>query len=102
MSALFYGLGFGAIQPTIQAWMLRSTPPEQHGTANSMFYNSTDFGVAAGALLLGGIASMSNYPFMYRCSAGFMVLFLILYIGVRLVKGRSKREYVEMSRVSGV
>lgn len=102
VSALFYGLGFGAIQPTIQAWMLRSTPPEQHGTANSMFYNSTDFGVAAGALLLGGIASMSNYPFMYRCSAGFMVLFLILYIGVRLVKGRSKREYVEMSRVSGV
>ena len=31
LSALLYGLGFGAIQPTIQAWMLRSSSPEQYG-----------------------------------------------------------------------
>lgn len=85
VSALLYGLGFGAIQPTIQAWMLRTSSPDQYGAANSMFYNSTDFGVAIGAILLGAIASVTNYAEMYRYSAGFMVLFIVLYLTIYLV-----------------
>jgi len=84
LSALLYGLGFGAIQPTIQAWMLRSGTPEQHGMANSMFYNSTDVGVAVGSIILGAIASGSSYAVMYRYSAGFMVLFLVIYLLTRV------------------
>lgn len=80
LSALLYGLGFGAIQPTIQAWMLRSSSPEHYGTVNSMFYNSTDFGVAIGALLLGAISAASNYSVMYRYSAGCMALFVIFLV----------------------
>jgi len=80
VSALLYGLGFGAIQPTIQAWMLRVSTKEQHGMANSMFYNSTDLGVALGALLLGAIASFSSYAIMYRYAAGFMVMFAVVYM----------------------
>ncbi|MCR8635574.1 MFS transporter [Paenibacillus radicis (ex Xue et al. 2023)] len=91
VSALLYGLGFGSIQPTIQAWMLRSTPQAQHGTANSMFYNSTDFGVAIGALILGAISSLTGYAVMYRYSAGFMLLFLIVYVFYWIAKGRKTR-----------
>ncbi|WP_306433939.1 MULTISPECIES: MFS transporter [Paenibacillus] len=79
VSALLYGLGFGAIQPTIQAWMIRLVPKEQYGMANSMFYNSTDLGVAAGALLLGAISAATGYADMYRYAAGFMILFLLVY-----------------------
>ncbi|MDU4695506.1 MAG: MFS transporter [Paenibacillus sp.] len=86
LSALLYGLGFGAIQPTLQAWMLRISKPEQYGAANSMFYNSMDFGVAVGAVLLGAIASRTDYAVMYRYSAGFMGMFLLCYLGVQLVK----------------
>ncbi|NOU69652.1 MFS transporter [Paenibacillus sp. LMG 31461] len=78
VSALLYGVGFGAIQPTIQAWMLRLSNPEQYGMANSMFYNSTDFGVALGAILLGAISSVTNYSVMYRYSAGVMAVFILL------------------------
>lgn len=78
ISALLYGVGFGAIQPTIQAWMLRSSKPEQYGMTNSMFYNSTDLGVALGAILLGAISSASNYSVMYRYSAGVMAMFVVL------------------------
>lgn len=84
LSALLYGLGFGAIQPTIQAWMLRTSSQEQHGMANSMFYNSTDLGVASGALILGAVSSVSDYAMMYRYSAGFMVLFLFVYVLVQM------------------
>ncbi|WP_435920987.1 MFS transporter [Paenibacillus sp. DYY-L-2] len=90
LSALLYGLGFGAIQPTLQAWMLRSSTPEQYGSANSMFYNSTDFGVAIGAVILGAIASATDYAEMYLYSAGFMVLFIILYLIIYLSSRRSR------------
>ncbi|CAH1054532.1 MFS transporter [Paenibacillus pseudetheri] len=89
VSALLYGLGFGAIQPTIQAWMLRTSTPAQYGMANSMFYNSTDLGVASGAIILGAISAASDYGMMYRYSAGFMVLFLIIYIGIQITKVRN-------------
>nr|WP_256252787.1 MFS transporter [Paenibacillus sp. UNC496MF] len=96
LSALLYGVGFGAIQPTIQAWMLRSSSPEQYGTANSMFYNSTDFGVALGAIVLGAISSASNYAVMYRYSAGCMALFVVLVLLQRFASaGRAKPAAVE-------
>lgn len=83
VSALLYGLGFGSIQPSLQAWMLRTSMPEQYGQANSMFYNSLDMGVAAGVMILGGIASRTDYAVMYRYSAGFMAAFLLLYVTVQ-------------------
>ncbi|MUG21625.1 MFS transporter [Paenibacillus macerans] len=86
LSALLYGLGFGAIQPTLQAWMIRSSSPEQYGAANSMFYNSTDFGVAIGSVILGAIASASDYAVMYRYSAGFMGMFMVIYLLVMAAK----------------
>ncbi|MEK5277800.1 MULTISPECIES: MFS transporter [Paenibacillus] len=88
VSALLYGLGFGAIQPTLQAWMLRTSTPAQYGMANSMFYNSTDLGVASGAIILGAISAATDYGIMYRYSAGFMVLFLIVYVGIQINKAR--------------
>ncbi|MCR2806439.1 MFS transporter [Paenibacillus soyae] len=86
ISALLYGLGFGAIQPTIQAWMLRSSTKAQYSAANSMFYNSTDFGVAVGALLLGAVATLSDYAVMYRFSAAIMLLFVLLFAGSRVLR----------------
>ncbi|MEK0317671.1 MFS transporter [Cohnella sp. 56] len=84
VSALLYGLGFGAIQPTLQAWMLRSTPRERHGFANSMYYNSTDLGVALGAVLFGAIAARTGYARMYDYSALIMAAFLVLYVVLRI------------------
>ncbi|ANY69520.1 MFS transporter [Paenibacillus sp. BIHB 4019] len=104
VSALLYGLGFGAVQPTIQAWMLRSSSPEQHGAVNSMFYNATDLGVATGAILLGAIASATSYETMYRCAAGVMIIFLLVYLIISLTaaaknkkRGWSKPEAVSQN-----
>lgn len=96
ISALLYGAGFGAIQPTIQAWMLRISSPDQYGAANSLFYNATDFGVAIGAVILGAVSSATNYAVMYRYSAGFMVLFLLLYVFVQFVLRRGKGKVSEL------
>lgn len=80
VSALLYGLGFGSIQPTLQAWMLRSANKEDYGAVNGMFYNSTDLGVSLGAIILGVVATLTSYETMYRASSICMVIFTIAII----------------------
>ncbi|MFC4597389.1 MFS transporter [Cohnella hongkongensis] len=104
VSALLYGLGFGAIQPTLQAWMLRSSSPERYGTANSLFYNATDLGVASGAFVLGAISSATGYAVMYRYAAGFMVFFLVVYGIMRVIEpkdGESRKRKRGLQSKSG-
>ncbi|WP_336771932.1 MFS transporter [Paenibacillus sp. MMO-58] len=93
VSALLYGFGFGAIQPTTQAWMLREAAPHQVSFANSLYYNTIDFGVAVGSMLLGIVASASSYSVMYRWAAVAMVIFMLVYL-VSLVIDRKSRSAV--------
>lgn len=77
VSALLYGVGFGSIQPTLQAWMLRAASKEEYGAVNGIFYNSTDVGVSLGAMVLGVIATLTSYSVMYRLSSLFMLVFVL-------------------------
>ncbi|MDF2683218.1 MAG: conserved hypothetical rane protein [Brevibacillus sp.] len=92
VSAILYGLGYGCIQPSIQAWMVKEVNPEQRGMANGFFLNSIDFGIAVGSILLGVIAAHSSYAMMYRLSALLMILFLVVYFAAQVsaVKRRKK------------
>ncbi len=90
-ASLLYGLGFGAIQPTLQAWMLRDSPRERHGTANSLYYNATDLGIACGSMLLGAVASASSYAIMYRYSAFVMIVLLVVYVIFMKVHARKAK-----------
>lgn len=85
VSALLYGMGFGSIQPTLQAWMLRKANKEDYGTINGMFYNATDVGISLGAILLGFIATLTSYDMMYRLSSICMVIFLasVIWHGIK-------------------
>ncbi|QRG68237.1 MFS transporter [Brevibacillus choshinensis] len=91
ISALLYGLGYGCIQPSTQAWMVKEVKPEQRGMANGFFLNSIDCGIAIGSILLGTIAAHSSYAMMYRLSALLMVLFLVVYF-VSLAFARKQRK----------
>lgn len=79
-AALCYGIGWGALQPTMQTWMIQVVSPHQRGMANGMFLNSLDMGVALGAMILGTIAGITSYTSMYRFSALFIVLYIVVGI----------------------
>ncbi|KOR90071.1 MFS transporter [Paenibacillus solani] len=100
LSALCYGLGFGAMQPSIQTWMIQEVHPQQRGMANGMFFNSIDFGVAIGSILLGSIAKSTSYTVMYRYSAVALVLFILIYI-VMQISGKSRLQIKTDSDKSG-
>jgi MFS family permease len=96
-SGVFYGIGFGMLQPSLQAWTIKRVTPEKRGIANAMFINSIDFGIAVGSMLLGLVVDVTSNAEAYRISALFMVLFLILY-NIVLIKDKiqsSKRRASE-------
>lgn len=100
LSALCYGLGFGAMQPSIQTWMIQEVHPLQRGMANGMFFNSLDLGVAIGSIALGSIAKSTSYAIMYRYAAIALVLLILIYIIMQVtaksrLKAKSKLEDTE-------
>lgn len=89
-AALCYGIGFGSMQPALQTWMIQSVDMRQRGMANGMFFNSLDFGVAVGTLVLGSVALYNSYAVMYRYSALAPLLLLVIYIVILAVQRRSR------------
>lgn len=80
MASLFYGLGYGAVQPSLQAWAVNRSPDNRKGAANGTFLSSMDLAYTVGSILLGSIAGYKGYAVMYRFSSIFVVLFLVIYI----------------------
>lgn len=79
LSAVCYGIGYGALQPSLQAWAIQRAKPENRGVANGAFYNSIDFGIALGSMTLGIIAMKTSYAMMFRLSSLFMISFIMIY-----------------------
>lgn len=80
IASLFYGLGYGFAHPSLQAWAINRSPSNRRGAANGTFLSSLDLGYAIGAVLLGSIATYTNYAMMYRISICFLLLFAITYL----------------------
>src|SRR5690625_2032849 len=78
LGGALYGLGFGTIQPALQAWAVNAAPANRKGMANATFFSAFDTGVGVGALLFGQIAFMFNYTAIYLISA-FSVMVALLY-----------------------
>jgi len=85
VASLFYGLGYGAAHPSLQAWAIDRSPADRKGAANGTFLSSLDLGYAVGAVLMGLIASHTDYAMMYRISTFFLIVFAFTY-GYHLIK----------------
>ncbi|WP_409274951.1 MFS transporter [Neobacillus sp. SCS-31] len=80
VSGILFGIAYGIVHPTIQAWALTLVPPEKKATANSMLLIFIDFGLALGSVGLGFLAKNVGYGMTFSYSAAFMVVILFLYL----------------------
>jgi predicted MFS family arabinose efflux permease len=80
LAAVFYGAGFGAIFPALQAWVIDRVEPQRRGVATATFYNAFDIGIGTGAMVLGLVASHTNYATMYLVSSLFFIMYLVVYL----------------------
>jgi len=79
-AAGLYGLGFGSVQPALQAWAVDKAPDNRKGMANATFFSFFDLGVGIGAMGFGVLAGMFGYHAIYLTAAGSVTLSILLYI----------------------
>lgn len=87
LAAIFYGLGFGMIQPALQAWSVDQAPPHRKGMANATFFSFFDLGIGIGAMLFGVISQQFGYDSIYLMSAISVLISILLYV-VMITKKR--------------
>ncbi|PAV31484.1 MFS transporter [Virgibacillus profundi] len=80
IAAGIYGLGFGSVQPALQAWAVDQAPGNRKGMANATFFSFFDLGIGIGAIVFGQLAFMYGYGVIYATSAGSVLLSMVLYI----------------------
>jgi len=80
VAAALYGLGFGSVQPALQAWAVDQAAANRKGMANATFYSFFDLGIGIGAMSFGLLASLYGYSAIYYASAGSVTLSLIVYL----------------------
>ncbi|MBP2076321.1 MFS transporter [Oceanobacillus polygoni] len=80
IGAGLYGLGFGSVQPALQAWSVEKAPNHRKGMANATFYSFFDLGIGIGAIAFGQLAYFLGYGSIYIASAGSVLLSMLLYI----------------------
>ncbi|MRI68432.1 MFS transporter [Gracilibacillus thailandensis] len=90
-AAALYGLGFGTVQPALQAWAVNQSPDNRKGMANATFFSFFDLGVGVGAIGFGFIASGFGYSYIYMTGAVSATISILLYVYL-LVKDRKIRE----------
>lgn len=91
MAAGIYGLGFGSVQPALQAWAVDKAPGNRKGMANATFFSFFDLGVGLGAMTFGQLASLYGYGAIYQTAAVSVLLSMILYIYLYV---RAKKRHI--------
>ncbi|WP_312475168.1 MFS transporter [Neobacillus sp.] len=80
VAAVLYGLGFGTVQPALQAWSIEKVPNNRRGMANATFYSFFDLGVGIGAMVFGQIGHLLGYSSIYSTSAVSIFISMLLYV----------------------
>ncbi|MBT2659167.1 MFS transporter [Bacillus sp. ISL-18] len=79
LAAILYGLGFGMVQPALQAWSIEKVPVNRRGMATATFYSFFDLGIGLGAMIFGQISHLLGYSSIYRTSAVSIAVSMLLY-----------------------
>jgi predicted MFS family arabinose efflux permease len=79
LAAILYGLGFGMVQPGLQAWAIEKSPINRRGMANATFFSFFDLGVGMGAIAFGQISHLFGYASIFNASAISVFISMLLY-----------------------
>jgi MFS family permease len=86
--ALLFGVGFGAVQSSLQTLAVIYAPKDRLGAANATFFTGFDGGIGFGSIVAGVVSSVLGYNWMYLTFAIFPALAGILYF---FTSGKNKK-----------
>lgn len=93
-AAVLIGLGFGAVQPSMQTMAVQSTSSARAGYATATFFSFFDGGIAIGSVILGLVVDVYGFSTLYLASAILILLVIGLYLPVaapRRAVGNTRR-----------
>ncbi len=79
ISAFLYGIGFGAVQSSLQTMAVLKAPKARFGAANATFFTGFDGGIGFGSVIAGMVASAIGYSRMYFFFSIFLITAIVLY-----------------------
>jgi len=94
IAGVLFGIGFGALIPTLQSWTLSITPANRRGVANGMFFSAIDLGIGLGGIVFGFLALFVETGTLFQLSSLFLVVAIVLTIVEGRKKAVSKRQVV--------
>src|SRR5699024_6419165 len=88
-----YGLGFGAVQGSLEAWAVEKEPKNRKGMAYATLFSFFDLGVAVDAMAFGQLAHLFGYGIIYIVAGGSVMTAFIYYIFL-VARGRRKAKHI--------
>lgn len=88
-AGFMYGLGFGAVQPSLQAMAVRNVEPARRGAANATFFLGFDLGIGIGSILWGMVAQIAGYGLIYVWAMVPVMIALFVFFKIRSLEPRS-------------
>ena len=79
LSAVFFGIGFGIVQPTALTMAINKVDVASRGVANGTILTAFDLGVGSGSILLGMLSKPLGLPTMYLVCCFIVLIPLIIF-----------------------
>jgi predicted MFS family arabinose efflux permease len=79
LAALLFGLGFGSVQPAMNAIVIRNVKPERKGAASAVFTAAMDVGMAVGSAVWGLMSQGFGFTLVYLVCAACAFISLLVY-----------------------
>lgn len=88
LAAVFYGVGYGTVQPIVNAVVIKLCPPERRGAANATYYATLDIGFGLGSFVWGLVSQMYGFTAVFLICAvcialSFVIYYLVLHRTIR-------------------
>ena len=79
LDVIFFGIGYGILQPLFQSFVTGTTPAPKRGVANATYMLSYDVGIGIGSLLMGCLQEPIGLPVGFALTAIAYVIGGVIY-----------------------
>lgn len=79
LAAVFYGVGYGTVQPIMNTIVIKLSPPERRGAANATYYATMDIGIGIGSLVWGMVSQKVGFTVVFLSCAFCIILAVLAY-----------------------
>jgi len=79
LAAIFYGVGYGTVQPVLNAIVVKLSPPDRRGAANATLYATFDIGFGVGSFVWGAVSQFAGFTVVFLGCAFCVVLSVLAY-----------------------